>query len=100
MVSRNNKLITVSCAENSVVVRPWGANDEYPPTISSGPPQGVYIEVDLGAEGTLHLNITNELTIVDSGVYQRFIGSVYGDLNGGNTIEGRALHEQFKLIPG
>jgi hypothetical protein len=98
-VAKDGRLITVSCAQDASVVRPWGANDAYPPTYSTGPPQGLAISFDLGAEGALELNVTSYLTVINVESYQRQLGSVKGGLKGcKEEYEGKALYEQFKLI--
>jgi hypothetical protein len=97
-VSKHGKFVELSCAEKAVVVRPWGGNDAYPPTAGSAPPLGLELTFRLGRNDILRLNVTNNLIIDDEPVYQRFIGSVEGRVNGGNVMEGRVLWEQFKLI--
>lgn len=97
MVAKHNKLITVSCDPDAVAVRPWGVNDEYPPTIATGPPQGISVTIDLGDEGTLALNITSELILINEPYYQRFIGVVSASLDG-CEYGGKALYEQFRFI--
>lgn len=97
-VVEDGKFVELSCAENAVVVRPWGGNDEYPPTTGSPPPAGVEIVFQLSEGNTLRLNVTNELVIDNQDYYQRFIGSVEGTLNDTEVITGRALYEQFKMI--
>ena len=77
---------------------PWGVNSEYPPTVNTGPPQGLEVRIDLGAEGELALNITSELILINEPYYQRFIGVVSASLNGGREYQGKALYEQFKFI--
>ncbi len=101
VVAEGGKFAELSCAADAVVVRPWGANDTYPPTVSTGPPQGLAIAFDLGpwGGGVLRLNVTRELTVADSGYYQRFIGSVKGGLSScEDEYEGTAIYEQFKVI--
>lgn len=97
-VTKHGKFVELSCAKEAVMVRPWGGNDEYPPTIGSLPPLGLEITFHLGQEGVLRLNVTTDLIVVDSSSYQRFISSVEGRVNNGQVIKGRALWEQFKMI--
>lgn len=97
-VSKDGKSVIVSCVQDAVVVRPWGTNDLYPPTVTTGPPQGLELVFDLGSEGVLRANITSQLVLVNAGFYQRFLGGVTAELNGEKFEGGRALYEQFKLI--
>jgi len=100
-VSSNNKIITSSCKAGSLKVRPTGPNTEYPPTQRSGVPQGFSIEIDLGKEGKLDLTATAKGTTLTNGnLYNGWIGTLSGSLNGGKPIlGGAAKFEQFTLTP-
>ena len=87
-----------SCDAGSIKVRPSGVNNTYPPTISTGNPGGFTIEIDLGREGSLHVDVT--ATAVASpalNLYTEWIGTVNGSVNGGEQLSGVALFEMFKL---
>jgi hypothetical protein len=84
-------------------VRPTGPNSTYPPVISTPNPTGYHITLDLGAEGTLELDVAvlGDLIGVNP-EYARFIGNMSGELvaaGGAATtgLTGMALFEQFKL---
>ena len=63
----------------------------------TGAPEGFSIQLDLGSEGVLDVNVTNEKLILGGRVYYRWIGSVIGRLNGGMLMEGIAVLEEFAL---
>ncbi|KAH8668589.1 hypothetical protein BX600DRAFT_548910 [Xylariales sp. PMI_506] len=99
-VAKNGAVIASSCAADAVVVRPWGANSDYPPKPTSGIMQGVEATFDLGAEGTLVANVTTALVLVDAEpFYVRTIGTVVAGLVGGSTCKGKAVFEEFKIAP-
>lgn len=99
-VAENGKIVTASCRPGSAKVRPSGANDAYPPNVTSGVPGGFTVELDLGSAGILNVNVTVETVLVDGGtLYSRFAGSMVGSINGGPVIKGGiALFEQFNLM--
>lgn len=103
VVADGEVLNTNACAANAVVVRPWGANDTYPPTASTGLLQGLEIVWDMDGSGDggqqLVANVTvNGLAALTPG-YARTLGSVTGGLVGGEMYTGgRALFEQFAFI--
>ena len=102
-VAKDKKELFLNCDEGALLIRPWGENSEYPPTVATGPPTGLDMQIDLGPEGKMRLNITSEVLLVNNAnLYHRFIGSVEGVLDGptgAQKLEGKALYEQFKLIP-
>jgi hypothetical protein len=100
-VVKDGEVVESTCKKNSVVVRPWGANSEYPPQVTSGPPEGLGLVFDLGKkDGALVVNVTSDLVVLDAVVYQRFIGSVHGCFEkSGKCFGGRTLYEQFKFPP-
>lgn len=97
--AKNDQILTASCQEGSVIVRPSGVNDKYPPEVTTGNPGGFTIEMDLGTAGILSVNVTVKSILTEAETfYTRFAGSMVGSLNGGELIEGGvALFEQFKL---
>lgn len=98
-VALNGTILLSSCATDAVTVRPWGANDTYPPTTTSGIMQGVEVVFSLDDGTTLSANVTTGTIVMDysNSVYIRALGEVVGGLEGGETLEGRAMFEQFAL---
>ncbi len=60
-------------------VRPYGKNSDYPPHKSSGVPEGLRVEFDLGCEGRLVANITTELVVIpsDDSIYGRYVKRIW-----------------------
>ena len=80
------------------MVRPWGANDAYPPTATTGVMQGLEVRFDLGNGETLLANVTTGSVVVDVVVYVRTLGTVVGGVEGsGHMFKGRTLFEEFKF---
>lgn len=100
-VAKHGRVILGSCAGDAVVVRPWGANGDFPPTIGTGVPQGLEVVFDLGHGKTFLVNVTTTAVVLDVGAYQRTLGTVTGGLGGcdGKTYTGASLFEEFKLTP-
>lgn len=96
-VVEDGSVIEASCASQAVVARPWGANSTYPPTLTTGPMQGLEVEFDLGNGTTLVANVTTGTTLIDNTGYYRALGTVEGGIQGGESYTGRALFEEFKL---
>lgn len=98
-VALDGTVLLASCADDAVTARPWGANDTYPPTATSGIMQGMEITFDLGDGSTLIANVTTGTIVMDysDSVYIRALGAVTGGLDGGDSLEGRAMFEQFAL---
>lgn len=98
-VARDGDVLLSSCAAGAVTVRPWGANDTYPPTVSSGLMQGLEVVFALDDGETLVANVTRGTIVMDymDSVYIRALGSVTGGLEGGEVLEGRGVFEQFGL---
>ncbi|KAJ7255135.1 hypothetical protein B0H12DRAFT_1114271 [Mycena haematopus] len=102
-VAKDNQILAASCVLGSITVRPAGQNTTYPPVISTGNPSGYHIEADLGAEGTLvvEVGVLSDLIGVNP-EYARFVGNMAGEVvstEGEATtgLVGMALFEQFKL---
>ncbi|KAJ7614743.1 hypothetical protein DFH06DRAFT_1286249 [Mycena polygramma] len=100
--SKDNLILASSCEPGSIRVRPTGKNSTYPPHISTGPPSGYNITLDLGREGFLELNVSVEAQIATiAPVYIRSKGRVSGVLKAaGRVVEemaGVGLFEQFAL---
>lgn len=98
-VAEDGAVLLAGCAGGAVTARPWGANDTYPPTATSGIMQGVEVTFDLGDGTTLSANVTTGTIVMDyeNSVYIRALGSVTGGIDGGEVYEGRAMFEQFAL---
>lgn len=93
-VALNGVIITTSCS--GIKVRPTGSNDQYPPLVSSGAPEGYEMTIDLGGgQGTLVVHITTTTTLAEYVLYQRWAGNMTGGVTGGPTYTGPALYEQF-----
>lgn len=97
-VSSDGQALLSSCASNAVVARPWGANDTYPPTITTGLMQGMEVRFDLGNGEMLIANVTTGTVVSAATGYARTLGSVQGGIVGEELYTGRALFEQFALI--
>jgi len=95
--SRNGIIVAASCESGSISVRPSGVNSTYPPTIYSGSPGGFSIQLDLGDEGSMGVNVTGETITVEVGnEYTRWLGGMEGSINGGEVLTGIALYEEFR----
>ncbi|KAJ6617202.1 hypothetical protein B0H10DRAFT_1914609 [Mycena sp. CBHHK59/15] len=101
--ARNGKIVAASCALGSITVRPTGPNATYPPVISSPNPTGYHIDLDLGSEGMLTVNV-NVLAplIAPNPEYARSVGNLSGSVvpaspAAAQVLTGMALFEQFKL---
>lgn len=97
-VVENGVVLEASCTSQAVVARPWGANSTYPPTLTTGPMQGMKLDFDLGDGRVLVANVTTGTLLVETTGYIRMIGTVEGGLEGEDLCTGRALFEQFALI--
>jgi hypothetical protein len=95
-ITRNGKVVSQSCKDKSVVVRPWGGNTEYPPEPNAAPPAGFTLRYDLGNGKFFSANFTREVDGQTIDIYKRFSGSLTGGLEGGEQFKGRALGEQFQ----
>lgn len=93
--ARDGVIITASCSGTRVC--PTGQNSQYPPVITSGNPEGLQIELDLGSEGILEINVTTNVALADITLYARFAGNMTGGVQGGPIYTGVALYEEFKF---
>lgn len=93
--ARDGKIITASCS--GIKVRPTGHNSQYPPVVTSGNPQGFHIDLDLGSEGILSVDVESNVVIADAFLYTRWTGNMKGGVPGGPTYTGTALYEEFKF---
>jgi len=96
-VSKNGEIITASCYEHSVRVRPSGVDDTFLPTDSLEDSGDYTVKMVLGPGLVLHVNVTSTVVLADTGsLYTRWAGSLAGSLNGGSVITGGvALFEEF-----
>ncbi|KAJ7028106.1 hypothetical protein C8F04DRAFT_1291807 [Mycena alexandri] len=99
--AKDNKILAASCAPGSIKVRPIGQNSTYPPVLSTGNPSGYRVELDLGPDGKLELDLTVLAPLIAlNPEYARFVGNMSGSITCGKHTEkltGMALFEQFKL---
>lgn len=98
-VAKDGQVLAASCAPDAVVVRPWGFNSGYPPTVDMGLMQGLYARFQLDDGTVLAANITTGTVVFYSRNFSaRMLGTVTGGIEGSNaTFEGRALFELLKL---
>jgi hypothetical protein len=76
-VSLDGEVVASQCS--GIKVRPWRINSQYPPRITSGQPQGFFIEMDLSDGTILEVNVTTLTPIfVTNPLYNRWIGSIRG----------------------
>jgi hypothetical protein len=66
-------------------VRPTGSNSQLPPVITSGNPQGFHIDLDLGSEGILEVDIESNVALADAIVYLRWAANMTGGVWGRPT---------------
>ncbi|KAK2609485.1 hypothetical protein N8I77_002982 [Diaporthe amygdali] len=95
-ITKDGDVVSKSCEEQSIVVRPWGENSEYPPTTNLSAPSGYNIRYELGDGKAFVANFTVEAVTMSIGIYQRLIGPIVGGIEGEEQYEGRSLCEQFQ----
>ncbi|KAG5803172.1 hypothetical protein H9Q74_008012 [Fusarium xylarioides] len=96
-ITKDGKVVSQSCEPNSVVVRPWGENDEFPPVRGAPAPSGYTLRYDLGEQGIFVANFTRETVTLETDTYKRMIGSITGGFEGKKQHKGRSLCEQFQF---
>ena len=96
-VACDGKIVGVVCS--STTVRPTGAESTYPPVIGVDLPAGFHIKIDLGSEGTMVVDATSTINVVDEGTYFRWVGTLTGGIEGHPSLDGTALWEEFALLP-
>lgn len=96
-VTKEDKIVSQNCTPGSIVVRPWGANSEFPPPTGADAPSGYTVRYDMGMEGVLLAKFTQEAVVQNADFYKRMIGSISGGIVGGEQYKGRALCEQFQF---
>ena len=100
-VAKDGKILLGTCQPGSLKVRPWGKNSEYPPVPTTGVPEGLTVDFDLGAEGKLHANVTTKVVVIpsDNFIYGRYVGPITGGIVGGEQYTSNTMWEQFKYFP-
>jgi len=94
--AKDGRIVAAQCS--GIKVRPIGANSTYPPTQSSGNPGGFHIDLELGDEGVLGVNVTNSLlTYRIDELYARWVGSVIGGIDGASNWKGVSMQEEFRV---
>ncbi|KFZ18025.1 hypothetical protein V501_01412 [Pseudogymnoascus sp. VKM F-4519 (FW-2642)] len=95
--AKDGVIVATQCGPGSIKVRPTGKNSQYPPKITSGNPEGLHIDLDLGAEGMLRVNVTAHSVLADAFLYYRASGLLVGGVDGGPVYTGVSVYEEFKL---
>lgn len=83
-------------ANNSVTVRPTGANDTYPPK-AGDVPNSYHIVFEMGDVGVMEFDVAGTLFYDEGGFYERWVASLTGGIVGQQNYTGTALLEQFAL---
>jgi hypothetical protein len=101
-ISRDGEIVSASCEETSVRVRPYGndTGDTFPPTTTSNYPEGITANFTLPAgEGILSLTFPNGLMVIEAGSYNRWIShkitARIGDVE--LPYQGTGLWEYFNI---
>lgn len=100
-VAKDGDIVAGSCKSTSIKVRPSGAGDPYPPSLAGQSPSGnFHIDIDLGDEGTMVVDVTpsTEIVVVPGQIgeiYDRWTGKLKGGIVGKKSYTGTALYEQF-----
>jgi hypothetical protein len=64
-VAKEGDIVAGSCKSANIKVRPLGACDHYPPSFAGQSPSGNFpINIDLGDEGTMDIDVSPEVEIV------------------------------------
>ncbi|KAJ7110816.1 hypothetical protein C8R43DRAFT_161678 [Mycena crocata] len=102
-LSLGDEVIVNNCSPEGSTTRPTGPNASFPPHNTAGHPSGYFVTMDLGAKGSLELNVTVTAPLLSVDIYQRSVGSLSGTIvspkgKRGKTLTGIALLEEFVLI--
>ncbi|KZL82643.1 hypothetical protein CI238_04141 [Colletotrichum incanum] len=95
-ITKDGNVFSQSCQSKSVVVRPWGVNNDYPPFPKLAAPSGYTIRYDLDGKGTFVANFTTENIQLSTNTYKRMTGPIVGGVQGSEQYEGQSLCEQFQ----
>jgi hypothetical protein len=99
-VARGSELLHSSCANDSVLVRPFGEGAVFPGQPGNPPPDGYDITIDLGEEGVLALQFSVDLLQGGGPIYGRYVGALSGTLDGVELVPGKGVCEEFKVSAG
>src|SRR6266536_805663 len=96
-VARAGQILTTSCVGPKA--RPKGDNTQYPPVGGTPiPPSSFHVEIDLGSEGVLEVDVGVTTTLFTlPGLFDRWIGTSKGGLKGQELFSSGAFFEQFTL---
>ncbi|OBT78250.1 hypothetical protein VF21_02984 [Pseudogymnoascus sp. 05NY08] len=83
--------------DGKIIVRPTGHNSEYPPKITSGNPEGLHIDLDLGEAGMLRVDVKADTVLANAFLYNRMSSLLTSGVDGGPQHTGVSVYEEFKL---
>jgi hypothetical protein len=93
-VSKDGEIVY---AHNSnLTVRPTGAITTFPPVVGDEP-AGLAIQIDMGYQGIMEINMTNHLVSQQGDFYARSTGQMTGGIRGQANYTGTGLFEQLTL---
>lgn len=96
-VSQNGTVIVSSCEAGAIKVRPTGENSTYPPTTTSGTPNGFVIDISMGDNINMTVNVEGILIETGDGEYLRGLGKSWGTMAGKELTNGIAIWDAFSL---
>ncbi|KAK5113916.1 hypothetical protein LTR85_010449 [Meristemomyces frigidus] len=98
-VAKAGKILSGSCSNGSVIVRPWGGEDTYPPPMTTATPDGFIVTYGNVEGKEMVVNVTTATAAVEfSYVYDRWIGTLAGGFtDGSGNYTGVAQYEEFKV---
>lgn len=92
----NGTAVFQSSEARSVVVRPWGEFEDYPPKPKLPVPDGYDIRYDLGEGRAFVARFWTSTTHMSTDTYKRIMGPIRGGFEGQEHYEGTALCEQVQ----
>ncbi|UJO25369.1 Tyrosinase family protein asqI [Fulvia fulva] len=95
-IAKDGEIITSTCAENSVIARPWGNDITYPPTMQSGAPLGLTVDFDVEGKN-FHVNFTSYGIVTENPAYTRWLATTEGGFEGEEQYNGTTVWEVVKL---
>lgn len=99
-VAKDGHILSASCTNgSSVVVRPWGGEDAYPPPPVDADPDGFILKFADVQGKEMVVNVTNVVASVDYlNIYDRWVGTLEGGFtDGSGNLTGVAQYEEFKV---
>ena len=99
-VAENGHIISASCVNgSSVVVRPWGGEDAYPPPATTANLDGFTLTFADVQGKEFVVNVTNIVATVEfATAYDRWLGTLEGGfVDGSGNWSGVAQYEEFKV---